>query len=86
MFCSRPSVSGSVRRAAGQRGKNEEGLGREARLPSLPLSHLDSLAFSLAAVFVRFRYHQLKAWNRLCFDSFSFKSLNKSMEASHGQK
>ena len=27
--CSRPPVSGSVRRAAGVRGKNEEGLGRE---------------------------------------------------------
>ena len=29
LACSRPSVSGSVRRAAGERGKNEEGLGRE---------------------------------------------------------
>ena len=28
LACSRPSVSGSVRRAAGKRGKNEEGLGR----------------------------------------------------------
>ena len=55
LACSRPSVSGSVRRAAGERGKNEEGLGREeSRAPSLPLSHLESLDFSLAAVFVRF--------------------------------
>ena len=28
LACSRPSVSGSVRRAAGERGKSEEGLGR----------------------------------------------------------
>ena len=26
LACSRPSVSGSVRRAAGERGKNEEGI------------------------------------------------------------
>ena len=32
LACSRPSVSGSVRREAGERGKNEEGLGREAPL------------------------------------------------------
>ena len=45
---------GPIGRAAGERGKNEEGLGREdgARAPSLP--HLESLDFSLAAVFVRF--------------------------------
>ena len=45
-----------LRRAAGERGKNEEGLGREdgARAPSLPLSHLESLDFSLVTVFVRF--------------------------------
>ena len=29
LACSRPSVGGAVRRAAGERGKNEEGLGRE---------------------------------------------------------
>ena len=70
--CSRPSVSGSVRRAAGERGKSEEGLGREdgARAPSLPLSHLESIDFSLAAVFV--------SLNRLIFRSplFSFASTN----------
>ena len=41
-------------RRASERGKNEEGLGREDGAPSLPLSHLESLDFSLAAVFVRF--------------------------------
>ena len=65
LACSRPSVGVAVRRAAAKQGKNEEGLGREdaPRPPSLPLSHLVSLAFSFAAVFVR--YHQLRAWNRL---------------------
>ena len=33
------------------------------RPPSLPHSRLDSLAFSLATVIVR--YHQLRAWNRI---------------------
>ena len=35
LACSRPSVSGSVRRAAAERGKNEEGLGREDGAPAL---------------------------------------------------
>ena len=51
--------------------EKKKGLGREdgarasflPRAPSLSLSHLDSLAFLLAAVFVR--YHQSRAWNRL---------------------
>ena len=50
--------------SGGRARKNEEGLGREdARTPLLPLSRLDSLTFSLAAVFVR--YHQLRAWTGL---------------------
>ena len=52
LACSRPSVGGAVRRAPGERGKNEGGR-----------ALADSLAFLLAAVFVR--YHQLRAWNRL---------------------
>ena len=60
--CSRPSVGGAVRRAPGERGKIEGGLGREdafcLSFPDPPRfrSRLDSLAFLLANVFVR--YHQ----------------------------
>ena len=60
--CSRPLVGGAVRRAPGERGKNEGGLGREdafcLSFPDPPRSRfrLDSLGFLLADVFVR--YHQ----------------------------
>ena len=64
--CSRPSVSGSVR-AAGERGKNERGLGRDGAL-SLPR------LFSLAAGFVR--YHRLRAWNRLLSQCLSPPRIN----------
>ena len=55
--CSRPSVSGSVRRAAGERGKNEEGLGRPRVFPEPPRSRsltlnrliFRSLLFSFAS-------------------------------------
>ena len=41
-------------RRASEEKMRPGGLGREDRAPSLPLSHLESLDFSLAAVFVRF--------------------------------
>ena len=71
--CSRPSVGGAVRRAPGERGKNEgiwEGRARErlSFLPrplSLPLSRFDSLTFSLAAVFVR--HHQFESLEQAIF-------------------
>ena len=64
--CSRPSVSGAVRRAAGKQGKNEEGLGKEDSFPDHPRSRslvFIRLLFFTRSVFVR--YHQLRAWNRL---------------------
>ena len=55
-----PSVGGAIRRAPGQRGKNEGGLGREEVLsfpdPPRSRSRLDLLVFSLADLFVH--YHQ----------------------------
>ena len=60
--CSRPSVSGSVQRAADERGKMRTP-------PLLPLSNLKSLDVSLTAVFVC--YHQSRAWNRLAYKECS---------------
>lgn len=47
----------------GERRASEEIMRGAGESGMLPLSRLDLLAFSLAAVYVR--HHQLRAWNRL---------------------